>query len=106
MATQNRLSVKAPTRKAGRYSLGQAQTVTDGAGVVIGRVGVGTDRNGASALVFESGQTQTGIPLYAVSQALAGGKVFEAVEIVGAFDESGRLDKLAAAVAKATPAAA
>lgn len=94
------LSVKAPERKPGRYTVAVAVPTTDG-----GRVGVGVDKTGAPALVFEVGYSQTGIPMHAVASALVGEAIPVAV-LVQCFRESDttgkNLKRLAAEVAKAS----
>lgn len=89
-------STRAPERRAGRYQL--ASTVDTGDG---GRVGVGVDKRGDSALVYEIGHTQQGIPTHAAATAIASGKVVPVTALIGAFRETGQLDKLVKEIEKA-----
>lgn len=91
-------STRAPARKAGRFTLVDARTVECGRHE---SVGVGLDRKGDQALVYESGQAQSGIPMHAVATAIAAGKVIPLASIVAACRETGTLDKLAKEIEKA-----
>lgn len=95
----NTLSLKARERKAGRYTVAGAVAVKDADGFVIGRVGVGSDRKGESSLVWESGQSQTGVPLDAVAQSLV--SVFGTDSIAALFMEAGKGEQLVKAIEKA-----
>lgn len=93
------LSMKPRERKAGRYTVANAQTVKDSDGQVIGRVGVGTDRKGDTSLVWESGQSQTGVPLDAVACSLV--NVFGPAAVAALFVEAGKDAALITAIEKA-----
>lgn len=105
MATPTDNAVKfttaAPEKRAGRYTLGQTVDTTDG-----GRVGVGVDKRGETALVYEIGHGQSGVPMHAVASAVASGKVIPLAAIVSAFRETGKLDSLAREIAKSKEAGA
>lgn len=95
------------TARASRYTpTGDAsetvETLTDGS-VIRGKVFAGTDRNGRVFLVHNVSGAETAIPLHAVATAVAAGKVISADAVAGVFAETGKLPKLAAAVAKLTP---
>jgi hypothetical protein len=90
-------STRAPARKAGRFTLVDARTVECGRHE---SVGVGIDRKGDQALVYESGQAQSGIPMHAVATAIAAGKVIPLSALAGALKETGQLDKLSKEIEK------
>jgi hypothetical protein len=95
--TDVQFSTRAPARKAGRFTLVDARTVECGRHE---SVGVGVDRKGDQALVYESGQAQSGIPMHAVATAIAAGKVIPIPALVGALKETGQLDKLTKEIEK------
>lgn len=98
MAQKNTLSRSAPSRRAGRFSMGATVPADDIGGIV----GVGEDKNG-DALVYVLGHTTASVPIHAVAVALSTEKVIPADDIARLFAEAGRLDALAKAVEKATP---
>lgn len=71
--------------------------------IVNGTVYAGKDRNARAFLVHDVRGTEQSVPLHSVATAIASGAVFSAVEVAAIFAECGKLDKLAAAVAKLTP---
>jgi hypothetical protein len=95
--TDVQFSTRAPARKAGRFTLVDARTVECGRHE---SVGVGVDRKGDQALVYESGQAQSGIPMHAVATAIAAGKVIPLAALAGALKETGQLDKLSKEIEK------
>jgi hypothetical protein len=64
------------------------------------RVGVGADRKGEHALVFQSGQAQSGIPLHAVATAVASGKVIPVDALASALKETGQAAELVKLLSK------
>lgn len=90
-------STRAPAKRAGRFTLVDARTVECGRHESIG---VGIDRKGDQALVYESGQSQSGIPMHAAATAIASGKVIPVDALVSALKETGHLDKLLKAAEK------
>lgn len=99
MADQVTFSTKTPARKQGRFTLSSARIVPCGD---MERVGWGADRKGDQALVYESGQSQSGIPSHAVATAVASGKVIPLDLLVSAFAETGQLAKLVQQIEKAS----
>lgn len=89
----------------GRYVLAENATVSIGDLANGERVGVGVipGKDGSDALVHQHGAAQTGVPLYAVATAIAGG-VIPVAALVGAFLETGTLADLEAAIAATKPA--
>lgn len=94
MADEITFSTRAPERRAGRYTLAASVDTGDG-----GRVAVGVDKRGESALVYEIGHTQQGLPMHAAATAIASGKVIPVKALVAAFKETGTLDALKKALA-------
>lgn len=72
--------------------------------IVNGRVYAGKDRAARAFLVHDVKGTEQSIPLHAVATSIASGAVFTPLEVAAIFAETGTLHKLAAAVAKLTPA--
>lgn len=98
MAEAVTFSTRAPARKAGRYTLAEARTVPCGD---MERVGVGVDRKGEQALVYESGHSQAGLPMHAAATAIASGKVIPLDALVSALKETGKLDQVSKLIEKA-----
>lgn len=103
-ATEVNFSTKAPSRKAGRYSIDTTRSIPTGD---MERVSVGSARNGQEDehfIVFESGRAQQGIPTYAIALAVASGKVIPLDAQVKALVETGQLAQFEKAVEKARKA--
>lgn len=66
-----------------------------------GTVALGVDRNERVFLVHSVGRQTEAISAEAVAVAIGGGKVFTPEDIVAVYTETGKLGKLADAVAKA-----
>lgn len=94
-------TTRAPARKQGRYTLSESRTVECGKHE---SVGVGADRKGEQALVYQSGQAQSGIPMHAVATAIASGKVIPLDALASALGETGKLDAFVKAAGKAVGA--
>ena|SRR5436190_12245891 len=86
--------------KRGRYVIADSTSVDIQPGERVG-VGVMPGKENTDALVHEFGAAQAALPLYAVATAIASGKTIPVNALVGAFKETGKLDALAKAVAKA-----
>lgn len=86
---------RAPERRAGRYTLANAVPTDDG-----GRVAVGVDKRGESALVHELGHSQAGCPMHAVATAITSGKVIPLDAIARAFVAQGKAPALKKAIEK------
>jgi hypothetical protein len=91
----------------GRYVIAENASVSIGDIANGERVGVGVipGKDGSDALVHQHGPTQTAVPLYAVATAIAGG-VIPADALVAAFEETGSLATLKAAIAEREKAVA
>lgn len=93
--------------RASRYSMvgkdARTEETLDNGDVIHGRVYVGKDRNGRPSLVHTVNGTEVAIPVHAVATAIATATVFSPDAVAAVFAETGKLAKLATAVAKLTP---
>lgn len=94
-------SPNAGTRKSGRFDIDHKRVVScrEEDGMAVERIGYGSDKDGP-ALVWLNGRSQVGIPTYAVSTAIASGKVIPFDALVAALVATGQLDNMKKAIAK------
>ena len=99
MPTEVTFTTKGRAGSRGRYVLAQDAVVSIGDPTNGERVGTGVipGKDGSDALVHQHGPAQCAIPLYAVATAIAGG-VIPPEAIVSAFEETGTLASLKAAI--------
>jgi hypothetical protein len=93
------LATNGAAKSRARYVLDDSRTLTLNADIGE-RVGVGVRAGDPddTYLIHQVGVNQIAVPEYAVGSAIAGGKVFTAADIAGAFAATGKLDALAKAV--------
>lgn len=94
------LATNGAAKSRARFALDSARVLTLNADIGE-RVAVGVKAGDDEPhVIWQVGVNQTAIPEYVIGSAIAGGKVFTAADIAGAFAATGKLDALAAAVKK------
>lgn len=100
------LATQGAAKSRARFALDDSRTLTLNASIGE-RVGSGVKAgDDESHVIWQVGVNQTAIPEYVIGSAIAGGKVFTAADIAGAFAATGKLDSLAKAVKTAQDAIA